>query len=143
MMIGTNDILVPGGIREKTDGFQTEMPAKSYLAWLAGSERSKQVNDPTGFPAPMDARRKPGGSQCQRHIVSFRTMFFHQAFNRQVGQDITAVNDKGFVPDLGLNVFDASSGLQQIRFMHQLERRPVIFAFRETERKISPANGAS
>src|SRR6476659_3789366 len=29
--IGTNEILVAGGIREKTEGFQTEIPAKSNL----------------------------------------------------------------------------------------------------------------
>ena len=70
-------------------------------------------------------------------------MFLHQAMDRQVGQDITAVNDESFVADPMLNVFNASSGLQQFGFMNQLERCAVIIAAPEIGSEIFPANGGS
>ena len=37
-----------------------------------------------------------------------------RSVDRQVSQDITAVNDEGLIPDLVFNIFDASPRLQQI-----------------------------
>ena len=73
--------------------------------------------------------------------LRFRKMFFDQAIDRQVSQDITAVNDKNFVSDLLLDVFDASTGLQQIWFIAPVREVPRCIRSRETARKISPANG--
>src|ERR1700722_19200623 len=63
-------------------------------------------------------------------------MFFDEAVERQVGQDIAAVNDKGLIPDPLLNIFNASPSLQQVRFVHQFERPSVVFVFWKLRRKL-------
>ena len=81
--------------------------------------------------------------QRQSDIVSFRKMFLHEAMDRQVGQDITAVNDESFVADQMLNVFNASSGLQQFGFREPAREVRRYNYPSEIDSGIFPANRGS
>src|SRR5450755_3370222 len=84
----------------------------------------------------MDTSRQLRSSQGQRYIVALGKVFFDQPVERQVGQDSAAIDDKNFIPNSMLNVFDPSSRLQQVRLLYQLERDPAIFVLWELGRKF-------
>ena len=81
-MIGTKDIFVAFGIREKTDGFQMEIPAKSYSPCLPDPSAPKKSTiwpDSACQLMPVD---NPVFPESQSHVVLIRKVFVDQAFER-------------------------------------------------------------
>src|SRR5437588_53299 len=58
-------------------------------------------------------------------------MFGNQRFERDVGQNIAAVNDEGFFPENAFDIFDSAPGFEQVRFMSERNGMTVVTVPRE------------
>src|SRR5215469_10017571 len=63
-------------------------------------------------------------------------MFVDQTFDAQVSQDITAVNNKNFVTNPVLEVFDSSARLHQVWLKHKFELRTLVGVIGKQYRKF-------
>src|SRR5437870_12434217 len=62
-------------------------------------------------------------------------MFGNQRFERDVGQNIAAVNDEGFFPENAFDIFDSAPGFEQVRFMSERNGMTVVTVPREKSMK--------
>ena len=76
-----------------------------------------------------DLRSEASRAKRQRDLVAGAKMFLDQRGKREIGKDIAAVNEKSFVGQETLRIFDPTAGLEQHRLVHQLERDAAIRAF--------------
>ena len=105
--------------------------------------RALQADRSRGPFAAANGRLSPTrSSQGQRDIVALGKVFFDQPVQRQVGQDIAAIDDKNFIPNSMLNVFDPASRLQQVRLLEPAREGSRDIRSVGTRQKIFPPNGA-
>src|SRR5437016_5439745 len=58
-------------------------------------------------------------------------MFVDQRLQTDVGQNVTAVGDERFVPQLGFNIFDSTTGFEQNRFVDKVKLDSGIAVLRK------------
>jgi hypothetical protein len=58
-------------------------------------------------------------------------MFGNQRFERDVGQNIAAVNHEGFFPENAFDIFDSTPGFEQVRLMSERKGMTLVTVPRE------------
>ena len=58
-------------------------------------------------------------------------MFGNQRFERDIGQNIAAVNDEGFFSENAFDIFDSTPGFEQVRFVSERNGMTVVTVPRE------------
>ena len=53
-------------------------------------------------------------------------MFGNQRFERDVGQNIAAVNDEWFFPKNAFDIFDAAAGFEQVWLVNKRNRKASV-----------------
>src|SRR4029077_464603 len=81
--------------------------------------------------AKSNRSRQTGIAQRQGDIVSAAEMLVDQRLQIGVSEDVAAVSDEGFHPEIGLNVLDAAARLEQNGLVHQLDGMTLVVVLRE------------
>src|SRR5206468_11967170 len=73
-----------------------------------------------------DLRRQPRFAQCQCHIVSSTEMLVDQRLQRDIRQNVAAIGDERLAAQMGFHIFDAATGFEQLRLVHERDGVTVV-----------------
>ncbi len=76
-----------------------------------------------------DVAGHAGRAQRKRDGVAGAKMLLEQRSQRQIGQDVAAVDEEGFIRQEAFGVLDPATGFEQDRFVHQSQRPAAIAVF--------------
>ena len=78
--------------------------------------------------AKSDVARHTGGAESESNLVVGAYVFIDERGERQIGQNIAAIDEKVLLLQMALGIFDSAARLKQHWFMQQGERPVAIKA---------------
>src|SRR5205814_9305091 len=73
--------------------------------------------------------------KAKRHLITGAEMFGNQRFERDVGQNIAAVNDEWFFPKNAFDFLDTAAGFEQLWLVNKRNRKASILVTGEKSLK--------